>query len=83
MVVGGLVVVVCSELATIFDDDLLTGLALFTADFFNRLDNIHPIDDFSKHHVLAIQPETRRIKLRKPEGQEGGGIQPFNNIKPA
>uniref|UniRef100_A0A0E9X487 Uncharacterized protein n=1 Tax=Anguilla anguilla TaxID=7936 RepID=A0A0E9X487_ANGAN len=45
-----------SELTTVCDDKLLGGLALGIATLFHRLHSIQPFNDFSKHHMLTVQP---------------------------
>ena len=42
--------------ATLFNDHLLRRLARLRTDRFDLLNDVHAINDFTKHDVLAVQP---------------------------
>lgn len=45
-----------SKLTTVIDEDLGSRGTTAGSNLFNGLDNIHPLNNRAKHHMLPIQP---------------------------
>ena len=48
----------CLDGARLIDGDRLGGLSIGRAKFFNRSDDIHSFQNFSKHNVFPIKPSS-------------------------